>query len=104
MPIFTETTTTFLSKKVQQIAATLSAFAAVLADGSVVTWGDPEFGGDSMEVQDRLRNVQGGVKGGSFGDDDDDDDDDDDVDDDHDDDGCFVFCFLWEVCFWCLFF
>ena len=35
----------------------------------MVTWGDPEFGGDSMEVQDRLRNVQGGIKGGSFGDD-----------------------------------
>ena len=34
------------------------AFAAILADGSVVTWGDPSAGGDSSRVQDQLRNVQ----------------------------------------------
>ena len=34
------------------------AFAAILADGSVVTWGDPDFGGDSSEVQDQLKIVQ----------------------------------------------
>ena len=30
-------------KNVQQIQAFARAFAAVLADGSAVTWGDPEF-------------------------------------------------------------
>ena len=34
------------------------AFAAILADGSVVTWGDPIFGGDSSAVQDQLKTVQ----------------------------------------------
>ena len=33
-------------------------FAAILADGSVVTWGDPHYGGDSSAVQDQLRNVE----------------------------------------------
>jgi alpha-tubulin suppressor-like RCC1 family protein len=42
---------------VQEIGATDSAFAAILADGSVVTWGDPDFGGDSSQVQDQLKNV-----------------------------------------------
>ena len=35
-----------------------SAFAAVLGDGSVVTWGDSNDGGDSSAVQERLRDVQ----------------------------------------------
>ena len=35
-----------------------NSFAAILADGSVVTWGDPDHGGDSSRVQDQLRNVQ----------------------------------------------
>ena len=30
---------------VQQIQATSSAFAAMSADGTIVTWGDPENGG-----------------------------------------------------------
>ena len=42
----------------QQIRATHNAFAAILADGSVVTWGDPDDGGDSSEVQDELTNVE----------------------------------------------
>ena len=42
----------------QQISGTDRAFAAILADGSVVTWGDPNDGGDSSRVQDQLRNVQ----------------------------------------------
>jgi len=29
-----------------------------LADGSVVSWGAPNFGGDSSEVQEQLRDVQ----------------------------------------------
>ena len=42
----------------QQIQACHQAFAAILADGSVVTWGDASFGGDSSVVQDQLRDVQ----------------------------------------------
>jgi hypothetical protein len=42
---------------VQKIQSTWHAFAAVLAAGSVVTWGDPDFGGDSSQVQDQLKNV-----------------------------------------------
>ena len=43
-------------KGVQQIqAAALGAFAAILADGSVVTWGAAGFGGDSLAVRDQLK-------------------------------------------------
>ena len=45
-------------KNVQHIQATLSAFAAILTDGSVISWGDPMRGGDSSGVQDQLVNVQ----------------------------------------------
>ena len=56
-------------QKVQFLAATLSsgrhceipssaAFAAILGDGSVVTWGSAECGGDSSSVQHQLKNVQ----------------------------------------------
>ena len=34
------------------------AFAAILGDGSVVTWGDAVRGGDSSGVRDQLKNVQ----------------------------------------------
>ena len=33
------------------------AFAAILADGSVVTWGHPHYGGDGNCVQPRLQKV-----------------------------------------------
>ena len=42
-------------RNVQQIAASRDAFAAILADGSVVTWGEPGGGGDSSAVQDRFK-------------------------------------------------
>ena len=42
----------------QQIQATFAAFAAILGDGSVVTWGDVDSGGSSSAVQDQLRGVQ----------------------------------------------
>ena len=42
----------------QQIQATEGAFAAILADGSVVTWGLPQFGGDSSGVQAKLSCVE----------------------------------------------
>ena len=45
-------------RNVQQMKATGDAFAAILADGSVVAWGDPYCGGDCSAVQDQLRNVQ----------------------------------------------
>ena len=37
-------------KGVQQIQATGHAFAAILEDGSVVTWGSANSGGDSSAV------------------------------------------------------
>ena len=45
-------------KNVQQVQGTMGAFAAILADGSVVTCGDRNSGGDSSAVQDQLKNVQ----------------------------------------------
>ena len=45
-------------RNMQQVQGTECAFAAILADGSAVTWGDVEYGGDRSAVQDRLRNVQ----------------------------------------------
>ena len=42
-----------------KIAATWYAFALWCVGGDrIVTWGDPDEGGDSSSVQDRLRNVQ----------------------------------------------
>ena len=40
------------------IQASQYAFAAILGDGAVVTWGDPRFGGNSSEVKCQLKNVQ----------------------------------------------
>ena len=34
------------------------AFAAIRHDGTVVTWGDEQFGGDSSQVQEQLNRVQ----------------------------------------------
>ena len=45
-------------KGVQQIQAASRAFAAILEDGSVVTWGDRSYGGDSLAVRDQLKGVQ----------------------------------------------
>ena len=45
-------------ENVQQIQATRSAFAAILGDGSVVTWGHRGYRGDSSAVKDQLKNVQ----------------------------------------------
>ena len=42
----------------QDLASTSSAFAAIRFDGSVVTWGHPERGGDSSSVQSRLKAVK----------------------------------------------
>ena len=39
-------------RNVEQIQATASAFAAILADRSVVTWGAADGGGDSSAVRD----------------------------------------------------
>ena len=35
----------------------VTAFAAILEDRSVVTWGNKNFGGDSSAVQDQLKGV-----------------------------------------------
>ena len=41
------------------IQATDSAFAALLADGSVVAWGEDQHGGDVSAVQQQLKDVEG---------------------------------------------
>eukprot|EP00439_Symbiodinium_sp_Y106_P045481 s352_g5.t1 len=41
-----------------QVRASAHAFAAILGDGLVVTWGDATAGGDSASVQARLEKVQ----------------------------------------------
>ena len=45
-------------KKVKQVRANDYAFAAILADGAVIAWGDQHAGGNISAVQDQLRNVQ----------------------------------------------
>ena len=45
-------------KDVQQVQATSCAFAALLRDGSVVTCGRADFGGDCRLVQHKLKDVQ----------------------------------------------
>ena len=45
-------------KNVQQTQSTYRAFAAILGNGSVVTWGDADCGGDCSAVLDKLKNVQ----------------------------------------------
>ena len=44
-----------LTRGVQLIASTKGAFAAVKGDGSVVTWGHKDYGGDSDSVQQQLK-------------------------------------------------
>jgi hypothetical protein len=39
-------------------ATVTGAFAAILADGSVVAWGNPACGGDCSTVQDQLKDVE----------------------------------------------
>ena len=42
-----------------KVAATAGAFALFCSGGNqVVTWGDPNYGGDSSEVQPQLKGVQ----------------------------------------------
>ena len=40
------------------IQATCKAFAAILYDGLVVTWCDPDCGGDSSAVRDQLTDMR----------------------------------------------
>ncbi len=44
-------------RSVQHIQATNGAFAAILQDGSIVTWGFADHGGDSSAVRRQLRGV-----------------------------------------------
>ena len=41
-----------------QIQSSQRAFAAILEDGSVVTWGNVDYGGCSSAVQGQLKTVQ----------------------------------------------
>ena len=52
---------------VKHIQSTAAAFAAIMEDGSVVTWGNPYRGGHSSAVQDQLKGVeQIQATGGAF--------------------------------------
>lgn len=44
-------------KNVRRIQSTESAFAAILADGRVITWGNEACGGCSHHLRDQLTNV-----------------------------------------------
>ena len=44
-------------RSVKQVQSNSHAFAAILDDGSVITWGSDTGGGDSSRVQDQLRDV-----------------------------------------------
>ena len=44
--------------RVQRIQVNVWSFAAILEDGSVVTWGAPRAGGDSSQVREQLVRVQ----------------------------------------------
>ncbi|MCJ8312961.1 MAG: Ig-like domain-containing protein [Pseudomonadales bacterium] len=48
---------TIVNFRVVSIQSNDDAFAALKADGSVVTWGDDDQGGDSSGVQDQLKSV-----------------------------------------------
>lgn len=43
--------------KIKHVCLNLSAVAVVLYDGSVLTFGDPKYGGDSSSVQPQLNNI-----------------------------------------------
>ena len=45
-------------KRMQLIQASYYAFAAILTDGSVVAWGNEEYGAQSRAVQDQLKGGQ----------------------------------------------
>ena len=45
-------------RNVQQVQGSLGAFAAILGDGSVVTWGKADCGGDCSAVQGQLKDVR----------------------------------------------
>ena len=47
-----------LHVRTAQVQSSHGAFATIVGDGSVVTWGDGGCGGDCSDVQDRLRDVQ----------------------------------------------
>lgn len=45
-------------RNVKKLYAADHAFAALVSDGSVVSWGSPDLGGDSNKVQDQLHDVE----------------------------------------------
>ena len=47
-----------VAASLEAIPSRVGAFAAILGNGSVVIWGDPDHGGDSSQVQEQLRNVE----------------------------------------------
>jgi len=53
---FDDTTNiTIIFQKLPKIYSNNNAFAAIDNNGNVITWGYPDYGGDSSEVQSKLR-------------------------------------------------
>lgn len=48
-------------RNVRHVTASSRAFAALLKDGSVVCWGNPQSGGDCSRVQDQLKGWTAGL-------------------------------------------
>ena len=44
-------------QNVRKLYGSKGAFAAILADGSLITWGEPNGGGDSSGVEDQLTSL-----------------------------------------------
>lgn len=42
-------------RNVSHLASSRSAFAALISDGTVATWGDVRFGGNSDDVSEQLK-------------------------------------------------
>ncbi len=53
-------------QNVAKIQSNYEAFAALKRDGSVVTWGNPTYGGDSRRVQRKLRGDFRAIKKSGF--------------------------------------
>ncbi|CAE8712654.1 unnamed protein product [Polarella glacialis] len=52
---FGHLTVVWMTELVQEEKTIQNAFAAVKSDGSVITWGDPDSGGDSSDVEHRFQ-------------------------------------------------
>ena len=45
-------------ESIKEIYSNNYAFAALTKNGNVITWGNPDYGGDSSRIQNKLINIQ----------------------------------------------